>query len=855
MSSNSNFSIENFNIARFAAQIESNMQAANTEYTRLMPLTDADRTWNLHVYDFRAMVNGVAICAPETTLQPGDPRSTSGPAPRPPLDHTLLQDCPDPGVGDTRRLTGDGSLNLGEDSSLNCGVLQNYIWNEPREGKTAVLRIIFSKELRVGVNVFLSNSSGTAQYVRCRDYLCAAIQSSCRVGEEGDGLPGQSYHSQALVMAECGPIEAETRTITFTVLERAAPGNLPGDVPDGACFSDYLYWETDPINGIPRWVRGSVTAAQVGANSPAPGPTAVHIGCEAGGVSTPVGQGPAVVTGRQSIQATAVGSYAGHRDQGLSSVAYGFSAGRTDQSSNCTAVGAFAGANVQGQYSVALGHAAGVQNNEASNVRPTRNGTGQSGCAAVQVIAAPAGSGYSAGHATIAGAPGSGLIVDLTVNGAGAITSASVYRCGQGYVVGGPYDIVQVPAPTVVAQLNIVSVGADGISEVSQITRSIVINGSVADGLNSDGLNIEGHPLFPRAPNAVAGAGEVWPDACYVKPIREQTYSSQLARPAGDYRWGLYYNVNTGEIVCSEVGTPGIPNGVCMSEYLYWNEVSGNWEIGGAVDNTGMSNFSVHFGCQAMGDLGGPGGNDGYGDLGTNAVAVGVNSAQFNAIPLVGGVGGRQQATAAGPWSGYTGQGRDAVAIGAAAALGVVPNDVADMTSGRETALAVDVGADLFGIQSQFRNSVVLSGRGYAAKNLPLNTLNPTDVALASTQFSGTAGPLPLPINQFTVTSPPSGATIRVGDLVQEINGASVTAGTYVCSADGAADAVITICNADGTPFDLVAIAATTIPTTRAHIAPRKRKKPARASTSPMSRCIHPHVLMSNWKIHTSPTT
>jgi hypothetical protein len=186
MSSNSNFSIENFNIARFAAQIESNMQAANTEYTRLMPLTDADRTWNLHVYDFRAMVNGVAICAPETTLQPGDPRSTSGPAPRPPLDHTLLQDCPDPGVGDTRRLTGDGSLNLGEDSSLNCGVLQNYIWNEPREGKTAVLRIIFSKELRVGVNVFLSNSSGTAQYVRCRDYLCAAIQSSCRVGEEGD---------------------------------------------------------------------------------------------------------------------------------------------------------------------------------------------------------------------------------------------------------------------------------------------------------------------------------------------------------------------------------------------------------------------------------------------------------------------------------------------------------------------------------------------------------------------------------------------------------------------------------------------------------------------------------------------
>ena len=830
MGDSSNFVIHKFNIERFAAQLQANMGAANSEYTRLMPLTSAAPVWDLHVYDFRAMLNGVAIIAPEQTVYGQNPLSTQSPAPPPhaPLAGSVKDECPNPAVGSDRYLNQPAYLSLGPDTSVNCGILQNYIWNEPREGKTAVMKLVVNKEPNQQADIYLSTmgggQTGTFNYIVVRDYLCAPDNYQSIVANHGDGVASESYESTIIVQATCGPIEAERRKITFTVIQRAAPGRDDGGVPDGNCFSDYLYWETDPAIGIARWMAGSTPRTDLdGIRGDEDFSTNVHIGCEAGGISTPPGNPVGVINQtRQHIYSTAVGAYSGHDTQGSvcdplqlgdnpdldgllgEATAYGYRSGQSTQQYGATAIGTYAALSNQGALSVALGHSAGVQNNATSNPsRPTRDGTGRSGCATVQILAS--GTLYISGLATLANpvppsCPGTGMIVDLTVNGLGEITGISVYQCGNSYCVGAQYDIVQNGNPGSGGRLEILSVGADGVSEATQRARTIVINGSVLEGLNTDGLHREGHPLFVRAPNA-PNPGVVWADAFYVKPIREQTYSAQLSRPAGDYRWGLFYNINTGEIVCSETGSPGIPNGNCMSEYLYWNHISGNWEIGGSIDNTGMSDYSVHFGCQAMGGLET---DDGYGIRGNDAVAIGVNSAQFSVAPST-----RNRATAVGAWSGYSGQGDDAVAIGAAAGLGVFPNDAAaEMTSGRGTALPVDAGADLSGIQPQFQNSIVISGRGYNTNFLPLNTMNPTDVAAASTVFNGTS----TNVNQFTVTPPPSGATISVGDLVQVVNGnVSVPVGTYVCSANGNANAVITICNADGTPYDLVGPVVTSI--------------------------------------------
>jgi hypothetical protein len=571
-------------------------------------------------------------------------------------------------------------LSLGPDTSVNCGILQNYIWNEPREGKTAVMKLVVNKEPNQKADIYLSTmgggQTGTFNYIVVRDYLCAPDNYQSIIANHGDGVASESYESAIIIQATCGPIEAEKRKITFTVIQRAAPGRDDGGVPDGNCFSDYLYWETDPAIGIARWMAGSTPRTDLdGTRGDEDFSTNVHIGCEAGGISTPPGNPVGVINQtRQHIYSTAVGAYSGHDTQGSvcdhntdldgflgEATAYGYRSGQSTQQYGATAIGTYAALSNQGALSVALGHNAGVQNNDTSNDKPTRNGTGRSGCATVQIVPGDEGTGYISGLATITNAvppcSGAGMIVDLTVDVNGTITGISVYQCGKDYCVGAQYNIVQNGNPGGInGRLVILSVGADGVSEDTQRARTIVINGSVLDGLNTDGLRREGHPLYARAPNAPLHAGEVWADAFYVKPIREQTYSAQLSRPAGDYRWGLFYNINT-----SETGSPGIPNGNCMSEYLYWNQISGNWEIGGGIDNTGMSDYSVHFGCQAMGGLVA---DDGYGSRGNDAVAIGVNSAQFSDAPST-----RNRATAVGAWSGYSGQGDDAIAIGAAAGM------------------------------------------------------------------------------------------------------------------------------------------------------------------------------------------
>ncbi|MCH9690356.1 MAG: hypothetical protein K0U10_06865, partial [Gammaproteobacteria bacterium] len=516
------------------------------------------------------------------------------------------------------------------------------------------------------------------------------------------------------------------------------------------------------------------------------------------------------MTSRQFGFSVAVGSYAGHSAQGSAGAlaetgagtAIGFSAGRITQNFGATAIGSFAGNTNQGELAVALGQQAGFQNNDASNVRPTRNGTGDSGC--IQLNLVGQGVNYSNGTATVTTSTGglpatllTPISVELVVDGGGVIQSLSILcGTGSGLVLGNlPWTGIINPNGAGPAgtggTVTVTALGVSGSSAAEQLERTIVINGSVEGGLNTDALVVQGHPLFPRAAGVVPGGGQVWADACYVKPIREQTYSNQLAPPGGDYRWGLYYNQNTGEIVCSDVNTPGIPNGNCMSEYLYWNNVQGDWLIGGGNDISNMSDFSVHFGCQAMGDLEAV---DGYGTLGINAVAVGVNSAQFSTGD------GRGRATAVGPFSGYTGQGRDAVAIGAAAGLGIVPQNgtLPSGTGAAITALAT---------HGQFQNSVVLSGRGYQTGNpdLPLNTLNPLLAATSPVGTGDAAG-----VFTFSGGITMADGDVVVGMLVQSLTGLPVgefAAGTYVCGRVPAAGngpvTSITICGPNGAPVIL----------------------------------------------------
>ena len=49
--------------------------------------------------------------------------------------------------------------------------------------------------------------------------------------------------------------------------------------------------------------------------------------------------------------------------------------------------------------------------------------------------------------------------------------------------------------------------------------------------------------------------------------------------------------------------------------------------------------------------------------------------------------------------------------------------------------------------------------------------------------------------------------------------------------------------------------AARITPMVRAQTAPWRTKMPARATKMPNSRWTQPHVVTSNWKIHSSPTT
>ena len=104
------------------------------------------------------------------------------------------------------------------------------------------------------------------------------------------------------------------------------------NLPTGLLWSDYLYWDD---TGSGEWKVGS---------------TGLHVGAHAGEI------------GPQGLAASALGFYAGHKDQGDYSVAIGASAAAFNQGENSISIGHLAGYTGQRNLTVAIGNETGKTN-------------------------------------------------------------------------------------------------------------------------------------------------------------------------------------------------------------------------------------------------------------------------------------------------------------------------------------------------------------------------------------------------------------------------------------------------------------------------------------------------------------
>ena len=111
----------------------------------------------------------------------------------------------------------------------------------------------------------------------------------------------------------------------------AGPAGI-ANLPTGLLWSDYLYWDD---TGSGEWKVGS---------------TGLHVGAHAGEI------------GPQGLAASALGFYAGHKDQGDYSVAIGASAAAFNQGENSISIGHLAGYTGQSNLTVAIGTEAGKTN-------------------------------------------------------------------------------------------------------------------------------------------------------------------------------------------------------------------------------------------------------------------------------------------------------------------------------------------------------------------------------------------------------------------------------------------------------------------------------------------------------------
>ena len=101
------------------------------------------------------------------------------------------------------------------------------------------------------------------------------------------------------------------------------------NLPDGSCFSDYLFWDGN------KWKNGNFDDKK-----------RVHIGCNAG-----------------------------KNNQGSSTIAIGENAGNQDQKSNAISIGFCTGFRKQVEDSIAIGEKAGILNQHSNTIILNATGT------------------------------------------------------------------------------------------------------------------------------------------------------------------------------------------------------------------------------------------------------------------------------------------------------------------------------------------------------------------------------------------------------------------------------------------------------------------------------------------------
>lgn len=130
----------------------------------------------------------------------------------------------------------------------------------------------------------------------------------------------------------------------------------------GACFGDYIYWNTNTNS----WVVGSDNIILgCGAGELGQGVNAVAIGKSAGNLNqddNAISIGSSAGRNSQGQYSIAIGNQSAENSQGQYSIAMGFQAGGNNQSQSSIAIGYNSGENAQGRSAVAIGEQSGQSN-------------------------------------------------------------------------------------------------------------------------------------------------------------------------------------------------------------------------------------------------------------------------------------------------------------------------------------------------------------------------------------------------------------------------------------------------------------------------------------------------------------
>jgi hypothetical protein len=130
----------------------------------------------------------------------------------------------------------------------------------------------------------------------------------------------------------------------------------------GACFGDYIYWNTNTNS----WVVGSDNIILgCGAGQTNQGVNAVAIGKSAGNLNqddNAISIGSSAGRNSQGQYSIAIGNQSAENSQGQYSIAMGFQAGNTGQGQSSISIGYNSGENAQGRSAVSIGEQSGQSN-------------------------------------------------------------------------------------------------------------------------------------------------------------------------------------------------------------------------------------------------------------------------------------------------------------------------------------------------------------------------------------------------------------------------------------------------------------------------------------------------------------